>query len=93
MKKRSLLVCAAMVLAFLLALSFLEETQKSKGRQQLEAALRRAAVSCYALEGSYPSDAAYLCEVYGLQWDKSLYEVAYVLTASNLMPDITVLEK
>jgi len=93
MKKRSLLFCAAIMLLFLLSLSLLEEARESDGRQQLETALRRAAVSCYALEGAYPASVDHLCRVYGLQWDESRYEIAYVLTASNLMPDITVLEK
>ena len=93
MKKRSLLLCAAMVAVFWLVLSGFEEKQGDMGRQQLEDALRRAAVSCYALEGAYPESAVHLCKVYGLQWDESRYEIAYVLTASNLMPDITVLEK
>ena len=55
-------------------------------------ALRRTAVSCYACEGAYPPDVAYMQEHYGLQYDSAAYTVRYELFASNLMPDITVLE-
>lgn len=64
-----------------------------QGRQQLETALRRAAVACYAAEGIYPPNVAYLTEHYGIQIDESRYAVFYDVFAENLMPDITVLEK
>jgi len=50
-------------------------------------------VACYATEGFYPPDIAYLEEHYGIQIDKSRYVVKYTAIAENLMPDITVLEK
>ena len=60
---------------------------------QLEEAVRRSAVACYAAEGAYPPDVEYLEEHYGLQVDRERYAVKYEVIASNLMPDITVLEK
>jgi hypothetical protein len=50
-------------------------------------------VSCYALEGQYPPDIAYLQEQYGLQIDMDRYMVHYEVFAENIMPDITVLER
>lgn len=61
--------------------------------QQLENALRRAAVACYGAEGCYPPDAAYLQEHYGIHYDAERYIVHYELFASNVMPEISVLEK
>ena len=61
--------------------------------QQLEEALRRAAVACYAAEGVYPPNLAYMQERYGVQIDSKRYAVSYVNIADNLMPDITILEK
>lgn len=75
------------------ALSSLERGQGEEGRQQLEDALRRAAVACYAAEGIYPPDLAYLEEHYGVQIDEERYTVFYDIFAENLMPDITVLEQ
>ena len=59
---------------------------------QLEEALRRATAACYAAEGVYPPDLQYLKDHYGIQVDETRYTVIYDSFASNLMPDITVLE-
>lgn len=80
------------VLCFLLALQRLEAGRKAEGVRQLEEALRNAAVSCYACEGFYPTDLAYLKEHYALEYDEKAYTVHYEAIASNLMPEITVLE-
>lgn len=60
-----------------------------KAMQQLEDAVRRAAVSCYAAEGRYPGKLSYLEERYGLQLDDR-FAVHYDVFASNLAPDVTV---
>ena len=82
----------AAVLLFLSALSNLSDGQRSEGADQLEEAVRRSAVACYAAEGIYPPDLEYLEKHYGLQVDRARYTVIYDAFASNLMPDITVLE-
>ena len=82
----------AAALLFLSALSNLNDGRRSEGRDQLETAVRRSTVACYAAEGIYPPDLEYLEEHYGLQVDRAQYTVIYDAFASNLMPDITVLE-
>lgn len=67
--------------------------QAEQGRQQLETALRRAAVACYAAEGIYPPTLEYLQTHYGVQIDTQRYTVFYEIFAENLMPEITVLVK
>lgn len=89
---RSLVLLLAAALLFLGAVNRLEEGRRAEGASQLETALRRTAVSCYASEGFYPPDVAYMQEHYGLRYDEESYTVHYRLTASNWMPDITVLE-
>ena len=84
---------AAVLILFSLGLSRLEEGQHLEDKAILEDALRRTAVACYAAEGFYPPDVAYMQEHYGLQLDNNRFTVRYVLQASNLMPDITVLDK
>lgn len=59
----------------------------------LEQSVRRAAVECYALEGAYPQDGAYLEEHYGVAVDHDRFLVDYIYIGSNLMPDITVLPR
>jgi hypothetical protein len=46
---------------------------------------------CYALEGAYPPDLAYLEDNYGLMLDRSRYIYHYELFASNIFPDVKVL--
>ena len=55
-------------------------------------AVRNAALTCYAVEGAYPSDLEYLHEHYGLAYDQSRYIVQYSMFASNLVPEIYVVE-
>ena len=93
MKKRSVLLLVAALLCFSVALSRLGHGSREAGRQQLEETLRRTAVACYASEGFYPPDVAYMAEHYGLRYDEQLYLVHYEIFASNLMPDITVVER
>ncbi|MGE4277463.1 MAG: hypothetical protein AB7E30_09865 [Lawsonibacter sp.] len=83
----------AVLLCFFAALSNFDDGQNEEGRQQLEDSLRRASVACYAVEGIYPPDLDYLEAHYGLQIDTDRYTVFYDIFGSNLMPDITVLEK
>ena len=92
-KNRILSALLAAALIFLSALSNLGDGQRSEGRAQLEEAVRRSAVACYAAEGIYPPDTDYLCSHYGIRIDEEKYAVFYEVFAENLMPDITVLEK
>ena len=81
------------LLWFFTALGRLGTGQAQEGQQQLETALRRAAVACYAAEGIYPPTLDYLTEQYGIQIDKRRYSVFYEVFAENLMPQITVMVK
>ena len=86
------LALAALVLYFCTAVSNLQQDHSTQDKAQLEAALTRAAVACYAAEGVYPPNLEHLTEHYGIQINENLYIVKYEVIASNLMPDITVLE-
>jgi len=82
-----------MLLFFVTAVSNVKEGQQEEGRQQLEDALRRTAVAVYAAEGVYPPDLSYMQEHYGIRVDETRYKVIYEVIGSNLMPDITVLDR
>lgn len=86
-------IILVVALWFFAALNNLGGGQRDEGREQLETALRRAAVACYAAEGVYPPTLDYLTEHYGVQIQEDRYVVFYEIFANNLMPDITVLEK
>ena len=81
------------IACFFAALHNLRSGHGEAGRQQLETALRRAAVACYAAEGVYPPDLETLTAHSGVQIDEAHYAVFYEIFADNLMPEITVLEK
>ena len=55
-------------------------------------AVHNAALTCYAVEGAYPTDLEYLRTHYGLAYDQERYRVSYDAFASNLLPDIKVTE-
>ncbi|MBE6883697.1 MAG: hypothetical protein E7487_03745 [Ruminococcaceae bacterium] len=102
MKKKSLrrfyplfffIAAASVFLFFIFSINNLSSGSASEEKDQLERALTRAAVSCYAMEGAYPPSAEYLIEHYGVQLNEERFVIKYDLFASNLMPDITVLEK
>ena len=80
------------LLAFLTAVTNFNPEHTTEGRKQLEDAITKAAVSCYAAEGIYPPDLPYLIDHYGIQINTKQYTVVYEAIASNLMPDITVLD-
>ena len=56
-------------------------------------AVRRAALTCYAVEGAYPQSLEGLERGYGLAYNKDAYIVSYDAFASNIMPNIQVLRK
>ena len=85
-------IAVTAVIIFLTALGNLETGRRAEGKEQLERALRQTAVSCYAAEGIYPPSLEYMREHYGIRFDEERYVVDYQVIASNLMPDITVLE-
>jgi len=87
-----ILLAAAMVFV-LVAITNLEQGKQEQDIRQLEQVLHRTAVACYAVEGAYPPNVAYMRQHYGLVYDESRYTVHYEVFASNFMPDITVMER
>lgn len=89
----SIVLFAAIALFMLYGLQNAAESSRVESLRSTEDALRRAVVSCYALEGRYPPSVAYLQEQYGLQINADTYIVHYEIFAENIMPEITVLER
>ena len=96
MKKKwimtSILLAAAAIFV-LAAVTNLERGKQEQDIRQLEQAVRRTAVACYAVEGVYPPNVDYMRRHYGLIYDDTRYAVHYEIFASNFMPEITVMEK
>lgn len=86
-------IVVLILLGFSTALTSLDAGRNEEDKRQLERAIRRGCMACYAAEGVYPPDLDHLKERYGIQIDEDRYEVMYVAFAENLLPDITVLER
>lgn len=65
----------------------------SLSKEILENALNRDITQCYALEGHYPPDITYIEENYGLTYDKDMFYIDYQYVASNLRPNVTIIER
>lgn len=83
----------AMVLLLVFALSQVDSKSDSEQTKSLEDAVLRATLTCYAVEGRYPSSADYLTEYYGIVYNKDKYMIVLDAFAQNLLPDIRVLVK
>ena len=80
-------------LLFALSLGLLNYIGTASEDAQIETvknAVRNAVVTCYAIEGVYPSDVDYLVQNYGLAYDESRFLVSYEAFASNIIPEIRV---
>ena len=82
-----------LIAIFLSGLASAKSHSKEEALQVAENSVRHAVISCYALEGMYPDSYEYLKDNYGLKIDEGRYIVHYEIFASNIMPDITVLER
>ena len=93
--KREIAIVLLMVLVLCGVWLLVTRVGKSSGNAQTEfvtEAVHNAALTCYAVEGAYPTDLEYLRSHYGLAYDQSRYMVRYDSFGSNLMPDISVTE-
>lgn len=79
--------------AFIYGIRDAGKTGSDEGKRLAEESIRRAVITCYAIEGSYPSSYEYIKKNYGVAIDERKYQVVYSIFASNIMPDITVLER
>lgn len=81
------------VTLFLLGISSLSQQNKEEQKKALQEALWKSVTQCYVLEGHYPESLEQLITDYGIQYDQDAFIVHYQVFGSNLLPDITILEK
>ena len=82
-----------LILVFAFFTNTITTSNKSGNYMVLENALDRNITQCYALEGSYPPSLSYLVENYGLTYNAEQYFIDYQYIASNLRPDVTIIER
>ena len=83
----------ALIVGFLILISAITTTSDSQETQLVYDAVKNAALTCYAAEGSYPENLQYLRDHYHLSYNEDRYIVYYEAFASNRIPDIWVSEK
>lgn len=87
------LILVAILTIFVLFSNSMVDTNTAREKEILENAIDRSITQCYALEGIYPSNLAYLEENYGLLYNKEQFFVDYQYIGGNLRPDITIIER
>lgn len=89
----AILFFVALIAVFVLSVNGLNRAEKNSETELVYTAVKNAALTCYATEGFYPSELIYLTEHYGLRYNEDLYLVSYDAFASNVLPEIRVIER
>jgi len=87
------LVALLAICCLLTAVGNVESGHTKERERRVEDTIKKAVVSCYAIEGVYPATLEYVEEYYGLQINYEEYDVFYEVFADNIMPEITVVPK
>ena len=83
----------AVIIFFSVFMTTLSNDNSGRNKNVLEKALYRSITQCYALEGTYPPNLDYLVQNYGLTYNKDVYFIDYKYIGSNLLPDVTIIER
>jgi hypothetical protein len=92
------ILAAVLIIAVVGAVIFINignygSNYSDKRVQEISDSIISSISQCYALEGRYPADLAYLEDHYGLQLDETNYGYHYELFASNIFPIVRVYVK
>ncbi len=84
---------AVVILAAALHFAHAGRDIDEESAQAIRDAVQSSALQCYAVEGVYPPDLAYLTENYGLTVNTEDFYITYEAYASNLPPEVIVQPK
>lgn len=87
-----LLFTVVIIVMVVFGLRQTEAASRLESRRVLEDSIRRAVIVTYALEGRYPQSIYYIEERFGIFIDRERFVVHYQIFASNIFPDIAVIE-
>lgn len=91
--KLSLLITLGIFILFILQIQNITHLTKQQQRINLEKAISRDIIQCYALEGYYPPDLNYIEEHYSLTYNKSEFFIDYQIEGENIKPTFTIIER
>lgn len=83
----------AVVVCFWFGTSFVSDKTDEQEIQTLHRAVNRGIIHCYAIKGSYPESLQYLKDYYGLTYDEQKYFIDYQVLGSNILPDVTIIDR
>lgn len=89
----SLSIFLCVFFLFFYGLNSVSSRTDTEQKTSLENAIQRGITHCYAVEGFYPESLDYLKEHYGIAYDSDKFYVDYRTEGSNIMPDVTIIEK
>lgn len=89
----TIITFAVIMLLFLFSVNMASSGNTDRQKESLEKALQRDITSCYASTGRYPKTLDYIERVYGLTYDKELFNVDYKVIGSKIPPEITITVK
>jgi len=84
---------AAIIVMVISGIRQTDESSNAEGLRILEESIHRAVVMSYAIEGRYPESIEYIEKNFGIHIDRSRFIVHYTVFASNILPDIVVIQK
>jgi ABC-type uncharacterized transport system involved in gliding motility auxiliary subunit len=86
-----LFLCAGIL--FCTGILRLSHETDANEKEILYAATWRSIIHCYSMDGRYPESLDELIEKYGIQYDTDKFFIDYQALGSNLMPDVTIIDK
>ena len=95
LKSQSIITVLILVVVILVSFQTIDKisSQRDDRSGAIEKVIIKAAVQCYALEGSYPPDIKYLTENYGVIIDENQYFYFYDINGANIAPNIEVVKR
>lgn len=88
-----LVIVCAFAVALCIALNLIFSNAKNQGAASIRNTILNSAMQCAAIEGSFPTNLAYLEDNYDLRINHDDYVVIYEVLASNTVPSVVVMPR
>ena len=86
------LFTAVIICVIVYGLNQTQQSSRAEASRILEDSIRRAVITAYAIEGRYPDTIQHIEEHFSVYIDWDRFVIHYQVFASNIFPDIAVIE-
>jgi hypothetical protein len=93
MKNKYLFFFIACILILIYGFSNISSSVSDLDENRVKKNLDTALITCYSVEGKYPSDLSYLSKNYGFVYDSDAYFITYDWQGQNVYPTTYVYRK